>query len=71
MKAVIIHTGFGCDTGCCGHSIKVGDFQAFEFDHPYGEDTKEWAEQRVREFCEYNKIPIAEIDWEASEICDD
>ena len=25
MKILVLHTGYGCDTGCCGHAIEVED----------------------------------------------
>lgn len=37
---VVYHSMYGCDTGCCGHTIEVthdnGEvIETFEFDHPH------------------------------------
>lgn len=47
---IVKHDSYGCDTGCCGHRIYLYDENsqevdsAFEFDHPWSDQTKE-------EFC--------------------
>jgi len=41
MKAIVYHSGYGCDTGCCGHVVALEDDlgneikHEFNFDHPY------------------------------------
>ncbi len=81
VKMYVYHTGYGCDTGCCGHERVAVDEDGkevdnvFEFDHPYykGEATNE----KRREFIlsvldEWPRLyPNAVIDWEKCEICDD
>ena len=40
MKVVVYHSGYGCETGCCGHTVELRDDNdneirhKFEFDHP-------------------------------------
>ena len=47
MVVLVMHGGYGCDTGCCGHWIEIRDDDgkkkfaqplrdAFTFDHPRG-----------------------------------
>lgn len=63
-KAIVIyHSGYGCDSGCCGHRIEIGDAESehdeygfddpdrakFSFDHPYGSGDDE---QKRREWAE-------------------
>ena len=46
MKVKVYHSYYGCDTGCCGHVVEVGDKEKFEFTHPYDEvvaDFNKWA----------------------------
>lgn len=45
MRLVIFHSEYGCDTGCCGHTVAIlpegsddpwdGQNRHFEFNHPY------------------------------------
>jgi len=73
IKATIEHGLYGCDTGCCGHRIKVGDHATFDFYHPYGEDSKVWAERQAKKFAAENGIDpeSIEMDWLNSVVCDD
>jgi hypothetical protein len=34
-RVIVYHTGYGCDTGCCGHKVVVGDQSQFDFTHPW------------------------------------
>lgn len=49
----VVHDYYGCDTGCCGHSLIGYDchgkevYEKFEFDHPNGEDYDEFARRFV------------------------
>lgn len=31
----VTHGWYGCDTGCCGHHVAIGDDQQFFFEHPW------------------------------------
>ena len=57
-KSYVVHDYYGCDTGCCGHSVIGLDeqgheiFREFEFAHPWSSDTPEgrssWARDLAR-----------------------
>lgn len=74
-RAVVIHDFYGCDTGCCGHTIVIyrGTTEVrrkFEFDHP----GREGSEQFARDFvAQYNAKmgSAAVLDYSACEISDD
>lgn len=35
MRIVVLHRGYGCESGCCGHSIEIdGREELFDFCHP-------------------------------------
>lgn len=72
MKVVVYHRGIGCDTGCCGHAIKIDDSDtdyAFDYEHPYGEDPKAFAEDLIRR--ELGEEHVADLDWDNCEVIDD
>jgi hypothetical protein len=70
----VSHRLYGCDTGCCGHVIKVDDeevYGSFQFDHPpyfSGDDHdldaayRAFAEEMVRE--ELGEDHVKDLDWE-------
>lgn len=74
MRIVVYHDRYGCDTGCCGHSISVEDppdgFPArsgrdrWTFDHPWDESESrlEWARRWVEGV--FGKEHCADLDWE-------
>lgn len=69
-RVVVFHGGYGCDTGCCGHYVQVDDeSEAFEFEHPYGEDPRAFAERLVREV--YGDEHVADLDWENCVVTDE
>lgn len=72
MRIVIYHGGYGCDTGCCGHYIKVDGEEklgSFQFDHPYGGDKLAWAKQFVAE--QFGEEHVADLDWDNCIVTDD
>lgn len=49
MRIIVFHTEYGCESGCCGHAIKVEDAppgfrpkKTFAFSHPYGNAESNW-----------------------------
>lgn len=68
-KVVVYHDYYGCDTGCCGHTIEMGDKSKFLFDHPYCKDFREWAEEIVAST--FGAEHVADLDWENCVIFDD
>lgn len=69
------HRGYGCETGCCGHAVRVEDEQgerevAFALmDHPAGEDPVTFARELVTD--ELGAEHVADLDWERCVIIDD
>jgi hypothetical protein len=56
VRATVQHDGFGCDTGCCGHTVYGYDDRDnevcnhFDFTHPYSDDESQyeaWARELV------------------------
>ena len=73
MKVIVYHSEYGCETGCCGHTVEVtkedgSSEQKFDFDHPYGEDPREFAETLVRE--QFGTDHVADLDWDNCIISD-
>ena len=72
MKITVLHSYYGCDTGCCGHIIEVDGEQRgrFEFDHPSDykvpEDKLEWAKNFVRE--QMGEEHVKDLDWDNCEV---
>lgn len=79
MKYVVYHADYGCETGCCGHAIRVtkddGQFvdSDFTFSHPYdlyGVKDEKKREEIMREFAakllkeEFGGEHTADLDWE-------
>ena len=65
MRVIVIHRGYGCETGCCGHAVEVDEIEvrhSFAFDHPYGQDPVEWAKGFVLEKC--GPEHVADLDWD-------
>jgi hypothetical protein len=80
VKVTVLHRGYGCDTGCCGHVIEVNgkeQFETFDFVHPFismlgnpnADDSKKWAEDFVRD--KLGDAHVADLDWENCEVSDD
>lgn len=84
-RVVVYHGYYGCDTGCCGHTLEVDDPElqrkigwGFNFFHPryYGDDpvemekaAKKFAEDFIRE--ELGEEHVADLDWENSVVIRD
>jgi hypothetical protein len=70
MRIVVYHGSYGCDTGCCGHYFEVdGKEQGWEFDHPYGEDFRKFAEDLVA--TEFGPEHVKDLVWDECLISDD
>lgn len=51
-KISVEHTWYGCDTGCCGHSVTRTEddgleYEKFFFEHPYGRPPEDFARKLV------------------------
>ena len=69
MKIIVYHALYGCETGCCGHYVEMGDQRKYEFEHPYGDDPRAFAERLVRDA--FGEEHVKDLDWENCEIRDD
>lgn len=79
-RVVVLHRGYGCDTGCCGHVVEI-DGEAigqFEFSHPdtATDDFRVWAEELIRDACAQAGIAdadahVADLDWDSCLVVDD
>lgn len=73
MKVRIMHTGYGCDTGCCGHIVETEDeiqLGRFEFDHPSSkEEAVEWAKKFLVD--KFGPDHCYDLDFDNSEITND
>ena len=66
MQVKVYHSGYGCESGCCGHIVEVDDENfGFEFTHPCGEDKKKWAIELAKEkIAKSSPECLASIDWD-------
>ena len=72
-RVIVYHGMYGCETGCCGHWVDLGDRKKLMFGH-YGhydgqepaETSREYAERIIREM--YGDEHVADLDWEHSKI---
>jgi hypothetical protein len=76
MKVVVYHDGYGCETGCCGHSVALGSScdsrrEGFNFEHwdERKETAREFAERLIEE--KLGKDHGADLDWDNCEIVGD
>ncbi len=67
----VIHSYYGCDTGCDGHRAYVCDEDgnivergSFEFAHPFGQEKLEFAKEIARKLIAAYKVPINEMECE-------
>ena len=65
MKVRVYHDYYGCDTGCCGHTVEIDDGEGkFEFDHPYGEDRESFAKALAMSVIKHKFPECADsLDW--------
>ena len=73
-RVVVFHSEYGCDTGCCGHVVRLDDGrEAFRFAHTRlvvdGDSPRRFAERLVRE--EFGDEHVADLDWDACRVEDD
>lgn len=68
-RVIVYHSGYGCDTGCCGHIVRLDGREHFSFDHPCKEDHKEFAKRLIIE--EVGEEHIKDLDWDNCEIEED
>ena len=78
IKVRVYHSGYGCDTGCCGHIVELTDSDRtvglFEFTHPRMEnmeDVRKWATELARKSIQ-KEFPscLDSIDWDSLEFAE-
>lgn len=62
-KILVYHDLYGCDTGCCGHSVVMDGKREFFFDHP---DYKESHIYFAKRLCieAFGEEHCKDLDWE-------
>jgi hypothetical protein len=71
-RVIVYHSGYGCDTGCCGHAVQLGEGpdDVFEFEHPEpGQDPVDFARDLITRTV--GAEHVADLDWEHCEIVED
>lgn len=70
-KIIVVHEGYGCDTGCCGHVVRVDGKRTGEFNflHPYGQLTPDFVRQLVTKTL--GEEHVKDIDWDHCIVLDD
>jgi hypothetical protein len=71
MSVIVYHSTYGCDTGCCGHVIDLGNGTSrFSFSHPYdGDDPVQYAKDLITS--KFGEEHVADLDWDHCFISDD
>lgn len=61
-SVIVYHSGYGCDTGCCGHVVEMGKDREFYFDHPGpDEDHKAFAMEAI--VSRFGEAHVKDLDW--------
>lgn len=81
-RIVIYHSYYGCDTGCCGHTVELTEDdgtekEEFTFSHPPYVPNKEdpldvikaWARTLIEET--FGKEHVEDLDWDNCVLVDD
>ena len=78
MRVIVYHGTYGCDTGCCGHWVEMGDKSQFEFSHPWSDDWKSGpTPEEIKTFVidmvteSFGAEHVADIDWDECLVIDD
>jgi len=70
MRVIVFHSSFGCDTGCCGHVVRLDNgCEKFRFVHPGSDDPRAFAEDLIRE--SFGEEHVRDLDWEHCCVTDD
>ena len=72
VRVVVYHSGYGCDTGCCGHVVELDGERtdSFEFGHPEEGELREWAEELAKKevYSTFGAAHVADLDWEHCDV---
>lgn len=70
MKRIVVyHTLYGCESGCCGHTVEIEGTSQFEFSHPNGQHPIKFAKDLVRKI--FGEDHVKDLDWENCVVIDD
>jgi hypothetical protein len=68
-KIIVMHGGYGCDSGCCGHYVEIDDGsddygrRDFVFDHPDPDESdQDFAKRMITQ--SFGEDHVADMDWE-------
>lgn len=76
MKVIVYHSYYGCDTGCCGHTVELINDDGsiidseFQFGHPYSAkteaDQRAWAIALAKDIIQDNlgDDHTVDLDWD-------
>jgi hypothetical protein len=70
-KIIVVHEGYGCDTGCCGHVVRVDGKRVgdFDFGHPYNRPTPDFVRELVTRTL--GAEHVKDIDWDHCVVVED
>lgn len=65
MKTIrVYHSFYGCETGCCGHTVEIDGEKEFEFRHKYDETESDLDFAKRLAESVFGKAHCADLDWE-------
>lgn len=74
----VVHDYYGCDTGCCGHSVMITNplgetCRYFHFDHPYHESDRTFIKRMIKATFnnQHLDLDFDLIDYESCELSED
>lgn len=74
-RIIVYHSYYGCDTGCCGHTVELQDDDGrfidskFDFGHPfYKKEAVDYAKELVMH--EFGPDHVKDLDWDNCEFWD-
>lgn len=70
-RVIVVHEFYGCDSGCCGHVVEIDGKRvgSFAFDHPLGDDVRDFVRRVVTE--KAGAKHVADIDFDNCIVVDD
>ncbi len=73
-RVIVLHDGYGCESGCCGHVVEIDDKQIgqFDFSHPKNRTPaviRDYIEMIVTE--QAGAEHVVDIDWDNCIVSDD
>jgi len=70
MKVIVYHSFYGCESGCCGHVVKLEDGrEEFCFDHPDTGHIDSSEDESAEDFAKrivttiFGEEHVKDLDW--------